>query len=179
MKSSKKSTPDTILITTHQASLLLDIDPGTLTRWKRLGLDEAMLGKNQWDAKKLLDWWLDNIYQAGSEETPTLQAERVRYERARADKMEIQVSQLRGDLLPRSDVAEGWAWRLHEVFNGLNAYRDRLPPILEGKNKIEMRKIIDNENWNLKDNFYREGKFCPKQEVKKQPSKRGSKKKKK
>ena len=162
----QQSQSDLVVLQTMQICALFGVDKSTLTRWKPLGADEAFLGRNQWSAKKLFTWWLDNIYQAGIENEPTLQAERLRYERARADRMEIEVAQKKELLISKEEVSKGWAWRLSEIVSGLDQYRDRLPPVLEGKSKAEMRQVIEKENWHLRDNYCREGKFYPKPDEK-------------
>ena len=145
--------------TTYQITDLVGIDKSTLTRWKRLGVDEANVGRNQWDVKAFVSWWADNIRSAASgEENTTLNDERLRYERARADKMELQVSLMKGETKPIEDVHREWAARIAVVVNGLTIYQDRLPPLLEGKSRNQMRAIIKKENHRLREWYVKQGK---------------------
>jgi phage terminase Nu1 subunit (DNA packaging protein) len=92
--------------TTKQACDLLDVDSSTLTIWKGKGLDEsgAYLERNKWDLSKLIIWWAANISTPTPEGEPSLAEERLRYERLRADKMELEVAERRRDLLSREEV---------------------------------------------------------------------------
>ena len=48
-----------------------------------------------------------------------------------------------------------------EVANGLAAFAMSLPPLLEGLSQPELRKVINKEQWKLRDNYCRTGRFCP------------------
>ena len=115
-----------------------------------------------WDLKALFLWWLDNVY----EQTVVRDDETVRkYAREgakwKAELARIKVQKEKGELFPRSEIAEQWALRVAEIRTGLLAYKMRLSALLEMKPKQEIEEIIDDENWHLFDNFTREGRFTP------------------
>jgi len=67
----------------------------------------------------------------------------------------------RGELISLEDVVQEWAGRVSIVTSGLEAFADRLPPILEGKPRKEMRDIIKKEVRYLRESYARKGKYCP------------------
>lgn len=85
----------------------------------------------------------------------------LRWRQARARREEILVEQLRKELISRDEVAKGWAERVGVVVSGLNALVDRLPPILEGKDRAEMWRLIKAEIYELRRAYAEEGEYCP------------------
>lgn len=85
----------------------------------------------------------------------------LRWRIAKAMREEILVDQLKENLVPREDIAKEWAARVAEVTAGLSALADRLPGVLEGKNRAEMREIISEEVRILRTAYAREGKYSP------------------
>ena len=147
-----------LLATTAQLADLLGVDSPYLTRWKPLGIQDAVVSRNMWDVKKALSWWLENMHKPGNQvDSPTMQVERLRYEKSRADKMEVQVAMLKGEVIPKEQIHQDWAARMAIIVNGLTVYQDRLPPLLEGKTKAQMRDIIKTENNRLRDWYCSEG----------------------
>ena len=146
-----------LILRTREVAALLGITPKTLTVWKSLGADSSYLGIDKWDGTKLFHWWLENIYKPIDKTDPSLQAERLRWEKGRADKIELQVAELKGLVKPIEQIAKDWAARMAVIVNGLTMYEDRLPPVLEGKSQGEMRKIIKQENRRLRDWYCRQG----------------------
>lgn len=103
--------------------------------------------------------------QAAPDQVPLIGSDRARYEteikRIDAEHKALKLSIARGDYVPRADLAREWGARMSEVTNGLDFLEMRLPPILEGKTQMEMRSIIREEIWKIKDRYYRTGRFCP------------------
>lgn len=93
---------------------------------------------------------------------PRKDAADLRWRLARAQREEVLTKQLLGELISREEVAKGWADRVGVVVSGLNALIDRLPPILEGKNKAEMRELIKAEVYELRRAYCEAGEYCPK-----------------
>ena len=75
--------------------------------------------------------------------------------------MELQVSQMRGELMDKVEISKEWEIRASIIVNGLTIYQDRLPPLLEGKSKQEMREIIKRENNRLRDWYCKGGEYTP------------------
>ncbi len=73
---------------------------------------------------------------------------------------EIERKKLEECLIPVEDVWRAWALRVAEVASGLETLADRMPPLLDGKSREDMKQIIDAEVWRLRDNYRRNGKYC-------------------
>jgi hypothetical protein len=73
----------------------------------------------------------------------------------------VLVDQLNENLVPRGEIAKEWAARVGELTAGLTGLIDRLPPLLEGKDRAVMREIIHEEVWNLRDQYARDGRYSP------------------
>ncbi len=152
-----------ITVTTPQLQKLLGVKArSTFNDWKKVGFDVAVIKHGQWNLNIALEWWLNNIYSGDSKgDTPSITKEKLRYAVANADKMEIQVATLRGDLKPKDEIHEEWAARAAVIVNGLTMYEGRLPPLLEGKTQGEMRAIIKKENYRLRDWYCKQGEYTP------------------
>jgi len=73
----------------------------------------------------------------------------------------LKLSIAKGEYVKKEDIAKEWAGRMAEVGKGLDYLSTRLPPLLEGKSQGEMRTIISNETWEIRNNYARTGRFCP------------------
>ncbi|MBC8460049.1 MAG: hypothetical protein H8D67_18835 [Deltaproteobacteria bacterium] len=150
-----------VTLTTSEIMDVFDVgSSGTLSKWKELGAKEACISRNKWDLKEFFNWFLENIYTGLDPEM--FKEDRLRYEKARADKMELEVAKLKGDVMPKAEIEKAWAARMAIIVNGLTIYQDRLPPLLEGKTKGEMRDIIKKENNRLRDWYCKQGEYTPK-----------------
>lgn len=91
------------------------------------------------------------------------ESERVelRYRIARARFQELNVQQLRGELMPRDEVYREWGKRLNTLFSGIRLWTNRLCPVLEGKTRDEMQRIFDEEIYILMKTFSEKGRYCP------------------
>jgi len=157
---------DEIIVTTQQLVEFFEITKKTATRWRDAGCPQIKRG--QWDLKQVFDWWWNYIAQDRAErlagDESLNEAKRLtQWEKLKNERLKNQ--QLEGNLISREDVTKEWAWRISEVTNGLCSLANMLPPLLEGKNQIEIREIIQEEVWKLRDNFARTGQFCPPVEV--------------
>jgi len=147
-----------IYLNTTQMVELFGVTRKTLTVWKGEGADSAYVSRGKWDLKVFLEWWLDNVHETKGPSSPDIQAERLRWERGRADKIELQVQALKGEMKSKDEIHREWAARISLVVSGLNIYQDRLPPLLEGKTRNQMRAIIRKENERLRNWYIKEGK---------------------
>lgn len=91
-----------------------------------------------------------------------IQRAELRWRIARARREENLNAELEGRLVSRKEVAEAWADRVRIVASGLETLADRLPPILEGRAREEMRELIREEIRRLREAYAAVGKYCPK-----------------
>ena len=146
-----------VLLQTGDILHIWGITEAALRKWKKAGCPKEKRGL--WDIKKVLEWWLANIYDI-KEDTKSLKDVKLKYWTARAQGEEIKVAITRKQLILSEDVKIQWAMRMAEVASGLETLSVRLPALLEGKTQNAMRKIIDQEQRKIRDNFCRTGKFC-------------------
>jgi len=158
-KSTKKRTP--VVATTDQVCALLEINASTLTRWKtKYGIDEMMVSRGVWDLRAVMYWWAENIFTGGGEEEDaSLAVEKLRWQKAHSDREEFKRDVDRRQLVPREKIVKDLCRRWSLVAKGLEIYEDRLPPVLEGKGRDEMREIIHQENEQLRAAFAGDGKY--------------------
>lgn len=85
----------------------------------------------------------------------------LRFREARARREEMLVSQLKGNLMSRAEVAQEWAKRVQNVTSALDNLVDRLSPVLEGKRRGEIQAILKKEIQLLRESYATTGKYCP------------------
>lgn len=141
----KQADEERVLVSSKQVYTLVGVNQSTLSRWQKLGADVAIVSRNIWDLKIFLDWWLNNIYtgKGSVEDNPTLQEERLRYEKARADKMELQVSQFKGDHLRTSAVMQAVDEIIAIGRRGMMLAPKVLPAMLYGQTEAEMKDRLE------------------------------------
>jgi phage terminase Nu1 subunit (DNA packaging protein) len=151
-----------VILTTSQIQDVFEIkSSGTMTKIKGRGADTAIVGRNSWDLKLFLDWWLDNMVDSaiGEAGDDTLAAAKVEYWKAKAERERIKADRDRGELIHVAEVHHAWALRVAEVAAGLETFKDRLPPLLLEKTREEMRQVLDDEVWRLRDTYARGGQY--------------------
>ena len=111
-----------------------------------------------YDLKAIHEWWLENIHGAGQGSAEN--DAKLEYWRWKTERERISVQRMREQLLDRKEVARQWAKRVAEVTAALSILKDRLPPLVEGKKRQEISRIIEDEVWQLRETFARRGKYC-------------------
>ena len=86
----------------------------------------------------------------------------LRFRLARAKREEMIVNQMKGNLASWKEIHEEWAARVRAVAAGLNTMPDRLPPLIVGKSRDEIRAILQREFDELRETYERSGKVTPK-----------------
>lgn len=165
-----------IVLTTAQLSHLFDITRQAIQNWKNLGCP-GNISHGHWDLKAVLKWWLDNMYSGTSDEDESINDVKRKYWTHKAEGERIRVEKEKGRLVSLDDVLNAWIARLRMVRSGLDSWVDRLPPLLEGKSRKEIAKLLRGELWTIYQNFFKDGIFCrtrqilsPSKQQKKKPS---------
>lgn len=139
---------------------IFGVHPTTVSRWKNNGC--PCNPDSTYSSKAVHKWLLDQATMdmpkadQGGGDSPALE----RYREARAAMAELDLKVKEGDLIAKEDVATEWAARVAEVVAGLDYLVDRLPPLIVGKDRDEIRAVLDSEVWRLRDSYCREGKYC-------------------
>lgn len=106
-------------------------------------------GRGKWDLDAIRAWMAtraDPRYASkrapSKREQTGLQRETERWRSARADKTELEVQQLRGELVPRVDVIEMRRSAAQAFARSLRSRGARLGSLLEGKSASEIQAIL-------------------------------------
>lgn len=148
-----------IELTTKQCAELFEVSARTIQKWGELGLPQSK--RNRWNLKAVFDWWDSNINSSRVFEDESMTEIKKDYWKEKSEGEKLKNRKTREELVPWSEVETEWAGRVSVVTSGLEAFGDRLPPILEGKPRKEMRDIIKKEVRYLRDSYARKGKYCP------------------
>ncbi len=118
---------------------------GTLTKWREQGADCAYTGRNSWDPKLFLEWWLEHIYSNPNigPESPDIRDERLRWERARADKLELEVAMKKGKLLPVEEIEHALGEMVSVTKRAFLLLPQQLPTLLAGKDQAEQLEVME------------------------------------
>lgn len=158
-----KKTPVNLILSTSQVAAFFDVTRHAVQKWLKAACPKIKHG--QLDLKAVFDWWFENIAESKIPDTEKIQELKAQHltERIRGERLKN--AQTEGTLFDQDTVVTEWAARVAVVTSGLTAFADRLPPLLEGKGRIEMQEIIKKEVWELRDSYYRKGKYTPKVEI--------------
>lgn len=148
-----------IELTTQQAAELFGTSTRAVQRWGQAGAPQT--SRNRWSLKALFDWWDENINALRVDSDETMVEIKRQYWRAKTAGEELKNQKARDEVAPWSEIEGEWAARVAVVVSGLTAFEHRLPPILDGKTRKEMQKILHDEVHYLRESYAREGKYCP------------------
>lgn len=120
-------------------------------------------------AREDLDRWLEKYGRRAGETSADIESIKeqqekaeLRFRIARARKEEILASQLEKTVAPWEDIEKEWSERVRLVTAGLEAFADRLPPLLVGRSREEIYRILKTEARELCERYSRDGRYCPK-----------------
>lgn len=161
-----------MIVTTNQIADLFSITDRAVRKWSDKGCPRA--GHGKWDLKLVLQWWLDNIYRS-EDDGDELASAKLEYWQAKARNETVKADLSEGSVMAIHEFKVAWAWRVGEMSNGLGAIPMRTASLLVGKTEKEIKSILENEMWKIRDKFSRTGKFTPAVTPAKEKKKRGKK----
>ncbi len=169
-KSPKADAPARLL-TSAELRAELDVSRVTLTDWAHKGMPVAKqpgVGKrNLYDLAAVKAWLAGaNLHQPKDLESPrtrsdadlALVLQKIRKERASADKAELGLQTRRGQLLEREEVQAGRLWRISSVTQALEAMPGKLAPELVGRDARAIQARLADEVRAIREVFAREDK---------------------
>jgi len=129
-------------VSTKYLAGLFEKSAKTISVWKNTrGLDVAFISAGKWDLRSAIQWW------AESEHYPKNNSEisdsRERWEKARADKIEIDVDRMRSELLPAENVQQALAELISVTKRAFLLLPHQLPTLLAGKDPGEHKDILE------------------------------------
>jgi phage terminase Nu1 subunit (DNA packaging protein) len=124
-----------------------DCDKGTLTKWKNKGADAAYLGRNAWDGRALLDWYIESLADREAGKTdPTLLEERRRLIKAKADREELKRDEEKGILINGDNLYSIMYDIAHQRRDSLLNIPNRIAPMVIGVNDtFQVKNIMEKE----------------------------------
>jgi hypothetical protein len=137
-----------LILSSNDIMELLDVrSGGTLTKWKTLGAGQAAIGRNKWDGRKFLEWWLTNIFDGACAETDGSLAEARRdYWTAKAERERMAADREKGEFIEVAEVKKENAAKFGMVIDALRNLPLRIAPQLCGlSDRIEIGNVIDLE----------------------------------
>ena len=147
-------------LSTRQCAELFDVSSRTIQAWGQAGCPQV--GRNRWDLKEIFSFWIENINSSQIDEDETMVEIKRGYWREKSEGEKLRNQKTREELVPWSEVEAQWAGRVALVTSGLEAFKFRLAPILEGKTRKAMQKILGDEVRYLRESYARDGKYTPK-----------------
>jgi hypothetical protein len=152
-----------IIVSTKQLSNFFGVTPQAIALWHRRGCRKLMHGR--WDLKAVFNWYLINVLDLQNGEAGSLADVKLSYWQARTEREFFELEIKKKKFLSLSEIEAGWAYRVGVVASGLEALKFRLPPLLEGKTRREIAKILDVEIYELRKAYEKKGKYCPEQKT--------------
>lgn len=165
-----KSTLKTLILSTSQVAAFFGVTRWAVQKWLQAGCPKIKYG--QLDLRLVFNWWFENIAESKIPDTERLQTLRAEHLTVKIKGETLKVAELEKSMAKWNVIETEWAARVAVVTSGLNAFADRLPPLLEGKGRVQMQNVIKKEVWELRDAYYRKGKYTPEIKEKKKPVKR-------
>jgi phage terminase Nu1 subunit (DNA packaging protein) len=151
-----------MIVKTTDLAELFDVTDRAIRLWAKRGCPK--LGHGTWDMKAVFQWWIENVYHEGADSEALALAKQKYWEsKARSEKVKADLAE--DAVMSIDELKKAWAWRIGQVSTGLGQIPLRLAPLVVGKTEMEIRGILDNEMWKIRDTYSRTGKFC--HEVKK------------
>jgi hypothetical protein len=146
-----------LIVDVHMVARFFGITIRAVQKWVAKGCPKLKHG--MYDLVAVFRWWVE-MFSKG-EESAAIEEVKLDYWKWKAMNERLKAQTAEGVLIPQEVIAAMWAARMGEVIAGLQAFAYRLPPLLDGKNQEEMHGIINREQRQLRENYCREGKFCP------------------
>ncbi|MDZ7760837.1 MAG: hypothetical protein U5L00_11345 [Desulfovermiculus sp.] len=150
-----------IIVSTNELAAFFDVSRQAVYQWSRAGCPKVSRGK--WDLKQVLTWWLETVYaERTAQDDESLSEIKRRYWSWKSENERMKAQQTETELIPKDQVHKQWASRMAEYKNGCFNLENALPPLLEGKDQPEMRRVIYDYVWDMFDRVCRTGQFTPK-----------------
>lgn len=130
-----------IKLTTRDVCELFGVNQSTVSRWVKGGMPRAKRGL--YDLKAVFDWWNENINAGGDSED--IQSVKLIYWKAKAKIEQLREKKQRGELMHIDTVRDEFVKRLALFRAGHQMLIDRLPPLLEGRSRGEIKRLLREE----------------------------------
>lgn len=151
--------------TIAQLSELFEVTKATICDWVKKGMAKESFGT--YDLKKVLPWWLENIYKGSEDGSGSITEIKKRYWLGKAIEQESKNDERKKSLMPAAQVQAEWAERAAGLKSSLLAIGSRMAGALENKSAQEISTILKEEMTKLLEMFVRESTYCQSEPPKK------------
>lgn len=143
MKAPKKTPVKALEVTTQYLAKLFEKTEKTISKWKNeRGLDVAFISTGKWDLREAVRWWAENVHYPTN--NTAIADSRERWEEARAQKLELEVAQTKGEILPAEDVTHALRELIGSTKRAFLLLPHQLPTMLAGKDPAESKEVLEN-----------------------------------
>lgn len=145
-----------LIISTAALAELWGVTDRTVRNYCDDGLPKISNGK--FNFLEAFAWWNENINKPASDKE---EKAREKYWAAKAEREELVVADLKGQVIKKSELYPMWTFRVQEIVKGLESQERIFPTLLEMKPGAEIAKIVADYNYKLRENYARDGKYTP------------------
>lgn len=130
------------IVNQDQLAKILGLNRKTITFWQREGLPVALETENglanQYDTEAVIAWYVAREVAKAAHES-----EKDRLARLQGDKLEMELAQMRGTLIPADQIEPAWAAQVLACRQLLLALPARLVPLLVGMHEPDpLRELL-------------------------------------
>jgi hypothetical protein len=138
------------LVTLEMVAQFFEVNIRTVQKWVKLKkCPKADHGI--YDLKAVFQWYIETM--AGGSDSQDIEEVKLKYWTWKAEKERIGVELSKRELMPKDEIHGQWALRLAHVKSTMINFSDRLPPLLVGKNRDDIREILKQETRDLLTNY--------------------------
>ena len=154
----KTNPVNSLSVSTQAIADFFGVVSKTICEWVKQGMPKEKYGS--YDLKKCFDWWQENINATKEDTNPKLVELRAEGQKIKNQREQIKLDAERGLLISREEVIDQWCKRIAVVRQSLLSLPVRLPPIVEGKTRQEIRAIVNDEAVRILEDYSRPGQHC-------------------
>ncbi len=150
----EKVDPDDML--QRQIAEALGVTPRTIVNKVKAGC--PIKANRRYRLKDVARWWISQQTSPnGAAESQNLES----YRAARAELVRMELAKKKGELVSYDKMIRCWGGRIKMFRDSLLYLVDRLPPLLAGLDRNEIRAILKTEAEYILNEFSRNGQFTP------------------
>jgi hypothetical protein len=165
---------ETVLLNSGKTAEFFGVTVKTLAQWAKEGCPKHARG--WWNPKEILAW-RGEATDEGTKEAMSVLARKLKaeadYKEARAESAIRQNEILEGQYMPKDEIETQWARRVIELKTGLLALGNKIAgQITDPDIRLEVERVINDEVYELLEQYARDGSYTPKATAKVKSGKR-------
>jgi phage terminase Nu1 subunit (DNA packaging protein) len=146
-----KRQKQTYLVTASELANIFAVEPSTITNWKAEGMPVAVISDNQKEIRycpaDCIDW---RFNKSKSKTTYDFNEERARLTKLQGDKIELDLKERHGELVPANEIETIWAGILTSIKTRFLALPKTFAQLFNGiENEFEMEQELETQIRNI------------------------------